>query len=691
MINIDLNNQSKDLNFNNIILEHLSKYNTSLLMGIKFNKKYDISTDYFLESNSWSINFFNDISIFNKSIKYSNSYIKDAINFNFKRKRLNNEMKFIIHYNIFSGKWNITTALGYEAVGLELFADFINIKYPNIISLLELSSKDIYKVSLDWVNWLIENNHKYHADRQKNFIRKRISELNSILEQYKDINEWDKDRWDIRILKKLYSIKNEATDSSYYIVFENINNKNLRTIIKKYVKTRLLAGNNFSINTAKIYPNKIAKFTNFLDTIHPNIIDFKDVCRDDIQKYIEYLNTLAKDKTITKNPEQYISSYISNVENFLSYLQLFNEKVAPTINIKKLILPGDKPRIPKKSTTSYIDYIPDFVLEQMFKNINLLSNDIVGVVYVMLKTGLRVSDVLTLNYDCLLRLNNQYWIEANISKTAVQKHRIPIDTELAKIIAVLIDRTTKLTTKENNPKRYIFASTSGKRKGMPITKDAVRMALNRLSKKCNIVDELGNQYHFKNHKFRHTYAIKLLNNGVDILTVQELLAHASPEMTMRYARLLDDTKRKTFDNAIKQGIFSFDENSNLKENNEEIPSDILNMLYTNHKLNALDTPYGTCMQKVNGRCTFAKQPPCLTCNKGAPCKDLCIGAFEGDKVKYEILLDSTKKMISNAKKFNRQDTVDENQELLTILEDIYSKISAGNLIYSRIDRLRRKI
>ncbi|EAG2143561.1 hypothetical protein BED65_15290 [Listeria monocytogenes] len=31
--------------------------------------------------------------------------------------------------------------------------------------------------------------------------------------------------------------------------------------------------------------------------------------------------------------------------------------------------------------------------------------------------------------------------------------------------------------------------------------------------------------------------------GVDIFTVQELLAHASPEMTMVYAKLLDDTKR----------------------------------------------------------------------------------------------------------------------------------------------------
>ena len=79
----------------------------------------------------------------------------------------------------------------------------------------------------------------------------------------------------------------------------------------------------------------------------------------------------------------------------------------------------------------------------------------------------------------------------------------------------------------------------------------------------------------------------MLNGGADILTVQELLAHASPEMTMRYAKLLDDTKRKIFEKVVKKGVFRFDEKDKLiEENDGEIPSDIIDMLYTNHRLNA---------------------------------------------------------------------------------------------------------
>lgn len=36
-------------------------------------------------------------------------------------------------------------------------------------------------------------------------------------------------------------------------------------------------------------------------------------------------------------------------------------------------------------------------------------------------------------------------------------------------------------------------------------------------------------------------------------------------MTMRYAKLLDNTKRKAFETVIKQGVFSFDMNGKIHE------------------------------------------------------------------------------------------------------------------------------
>lgn len=47
-------------------------------------------------------------------------------------------------------------------------------------------------------------------------------------------------------------------------------------------------------------------------------------------------------------------------------------------------------------------------------------------------------------------------------------------------------------------------------------------------------------------------------------------------------------------------------------------------------------------------------------------------------------------MIENAKIYNRTEIVNENEELLKLYEDIYSKISQGNMIYSRLDKLKRR-
>ena len=46
------------------------------------------------------------------------------------------------------------------------------------------------------------------------------------------------------------------------------------------------------------------------------------------------------------------------------------------------------------------------------------------------------------------------------------------------------------------------------------------------------------------HKFRHTYATRLLENGCDIVTLQHLLGHSDLETTRQYLSPHDDLKRK---------------------------------------------------------------------------------------------------------------------------------------------------
>lgn len=52
------------------------------------------------------------------------------------------------------------------------------------------------------------------------------------------------------------------------------------------------------------------------------------------------------------------------------------------------------------------------------------------------------------------------------------------------------------------------------------------------------------------HSLRHTFATELLNAGTDLVTIQYLLGHDHIRITHRYARLADQTKRRSYFEAM---------------------------------------------------------------------------------------------------------------------------------------------
>ncbi|MGD6891613.1 tyrosine-type recombinase/integrase [Bacillus mobilis] len=684
----------------NLITSTLASYEVKEIFNDGTVKRRFVKDDYFLINDIWNVKDIDQIPNFEERFKKFKGTTRQ-LKFATECIAISQELKFVFYCYLFNDELSFNTIFGPYNTHLKRLIQFLNAKHAQLHSLLDLN---IGKAEKEWIWWLdnkgikttlLIKDLKYGEYKiktsQANFLRNIYEKLLYLTDTRE---EWEKDRWDVRVLNKKYGIAYNTSGTNYYLNFTNIKNDVFKQHLKKYIKTRLLGGKKFSMGSVLKYLTFISRFLNFISQLEPNWSTLNTLTRQHIENYLGYLHYYTKNNIKKKNAnsKQHINDNLKCVYTFLRDIQRFEYNIAPKKSTSRLLYSEDYPKLDKKSDDD-IDYIPDYVLEQLFTHINDLHPDVQPIVWVAYKTGLRISDTLGLTQDSLIKLNSKYWVQTDVEKTYVKDHRVPIDEELANIVAILIRNSKERSNDDNNPDKYLFVRYSGPRKGRPFGGYWVQTKLNDLAVKKNITDEMGDIFHFKNHAFRHTYAVKMLNGGADILTVQELLAHASPEMTMRYARLLDDTKRKAFEAVVKKGVFSFDLNGEIHQVSEtqDIPEDIMDMIWKDEKLNALDNPYGTCRARVNGNCPLAVEPPCLTANDGKPCFDLSVGMTSFDVKKYELHIESTTKIIEVSKEYGRQDMVEANEKNLKRYKNIYETIKNGNVIFGRFERIKRQL
>ena len=90
----------------------------------------------------------------------------------------------------------------------------------------------------------------------------------------------------------------------------------------------------------------------------------------------------------------------------------------------------------------------------------------------------------------------------------------------------------------NSNSPYIFPRRHDPSKPRTYAMDGVRKAINRAELNAeHLVKRYGT---FTPHCFRHSFASKLAQNGLDLLSISKLLGHSTTQMTQRYAHLIHD-------------------------------------------------------------------------------------------------------------------------------------------------------
>jgi integrase/recombinase XerD len=155
-----------------------------------------------------------------------------------------------------------------------------------------------------------------------------------------------------------------------------------------------------------------------------------------------------------------------------------------------------------------------------------------ALIVTLLRTGMRIGELLTTKVS-----------EVNLNEMRIEIYQAHKDLS-GRVVYLSADSQKALhqwlkIRKSRGP--YLFYG----HKGRPLSYEAARMMFNKY------LDQAALSFKgYTLHCLRHTFASELLNAGMRLECLQQLLGHANIEMTRRYARLTDVTRKKEYFKAM---------------------------------------------------------------------------------------------------------------------------------------------
>lgn len=249
----------------------------------------------------------------------------------------------------------------------------------------------------------------------------------------------------------------------------------------------------------------------------------------DLEQYALYLNKYCEIDDLNQIEEVHIVKYLQNLKK---------NKISKTSQARKLIAIKEFHKYLKKEDITDIDVskqvdsvkkdkkLPTVLsVEEVNKMIESIdTNDPTGLrnkalIEVLYGSGLRVSEACLLKVGDL-HINNKY---ISIVGKGNKERIVPIGESGIDALRKYIS-TARPTFMKTGFSDYVFLSYLGK----PLSRQSVFKFIKKLALDNNIDKEISP------HTLRHSFATHLLENGVDLRYIQEMLGHEDISTTQIY-------------------------------------------------------------------------------------------------------------------------------------------------------------
>lgn len=289
-------------------------------------------------------------------------------------------------------------------------------------------------------------------------------------------------------------------------------------------------------NTIQSYKYSFILFFRYfkdIKKIEPSKLKLSDLTHDNIISFLDYLISEKKNTISTQNSRlialKSFNEYLNNKE--IEYFANYSE-------IKKI----------KQKKTSYelTNYLTKEELKKLFDVFDYTN-----------KKQMKDYTIITLLYDCGARVSeliNLNIYNIDISKNIIvlngkgNKKRInPLSKEVSKILKKYIEI---YNVKESD---VLFTNTRGDK----YTKEGIKYILRKYAGLAGL-----DSNKISPHSLRHTKAMHMLENNINLIYIRDFLGHASVTTTERYARANPEMRRKAIEDLSNEIIENKDNNIN---------------------------------------------------------------------------------------------------------------------------------
>jgi integrase/recombinase XerD len=304
--------------------------------------------------------------------------------------------------------------------------------------------------------------------------------------------------------------------------------------LTKFFTEYLVGERGASTHTIRSYSDTFTLVLTYMDKVRHIVADrltLSHFCRETVLDFLDWLQKERKCANTTRNQR------LAALHSFFKYMQYEDAK---HLELWQNIL---SIKVKRPERRSFVNYLAvegiKFLLEQIPVNTKEGRRNL-ALLALLYDSGARVNEIIDLSPSSL-NLNKPCYI--TLLGKGNKKRIVPLQNEQVRLLVSYM--------KENhldNPaynQRPLFANNRGEK----LTNSGVTYILNLYAVNARILKPELIPEKISPHTLRHSKAMHLLQSGVNLVYIRDILGHVSIQTTEIYARADSKQKREALESA----------------------------------------------------------------------------------------------------------------------------------------------